>query len=118
MAYYYGTTISEGTYRVKAQLRIDGEYGTQYVIGADYKVTVDGAVWTVSSVAKGDTNSYVWADSPEIAIELTGISEAEVSGEATAKEIYTIDGIRHPQLQLGWNIVRMSDGTTRKIFCK
>ncbi|MDD6623073.1 MAG: BspA family leucine-rich repeat surface protein [Bacteroidales bacterium] len=44
------------------------------------------------------------------------ISQVEVSGEATIVEIYTIDGIRHSELQQGLNVVRMSDGTTRKIM--
>ena len=44
------------------------------------------------------------------------ISQVEVSGEATIVEIYTIDGIRHSELQQGLNVIRMSDGTTRKIM--
>ena len=48
----------------------------------------------------------------------SGISQVEVSGEATIEEIYTINGVRHSELQQGLNIVRMSDGTIRKIIRK
>lgn len=48
----------------------------------------------------------------------SGISQVEVSGEATIEEIYTINSVRHSKLQQGLNIVRMSDGTIRKIIRK
>ena len=46
----------------------------------------------------------------------TGIDGVQSKGEATVEAIYTIDGKRLSQMQNGVNIVRMSDGTTRKII--
>ena len=49
----------------------------------------------------------------------TGIKTInEQSNAAAVVGIYTIDGKRIQQLQQGINIVRMSDGTTRKIMFK
>ena len=115
-AYY--STISEGTYKITAQLRIDGENGTIYKFGEGVKLKVDGVEWTIDGIAVRDTYSYCVVSSPEIVISQSGISQPEVSGEATVQEIYSMDGIKQPQLQHGLNIVRMSDGTIRKIIRK
>lgn len=40
------------------------------------------------------------------------------SGEAAGTAFYTLDGKRLQQKQHGVNIVRMSDGTVRKVFVK
>ena len=45
----------------------------------------------------------------------TGISEVVTSGDATVKAIYTPDGRQLQKMQRGLNIVKMSDGTTRKV---
>ena len=46
----------------------------------------------------------------------TGIDGVQTKAEAAVEAIYTIDGKRLSQMQPGINIVRMSDGTTRKII--
>ena len=115
---FYYSTISEGTYKIVAQLRIDGENGTIYKLGEGVKLKVDGVEWTTEGIAVRDTYSYCVVSSPEIVISQSGISQPEVSGEATVQEIYSMDGIKQPQLQHGLNIVRMSDGTIRKIIRK
>ena len=49
----------------------------------------------------------------------TSVSEVEVSPSKKVKEtIYTLDGRRWQALQKGVNIVRQSDGTTRKVYVK
>ena len=49
----------------------------------------------------------------------TSVSEVEVSPSKKVKEtIYTPDGRRWQALQKGVNIVRQSDGTTRKVYVK
>ena len=45
----------------------------------------------------------------------TGISEVITSGDATVKAIYTPDGRQLQKMQRGLNIVKMSDGTTKKV---
>ena len=46
----------------------------------------------------------------------TGIDGVQTKAEVTIEAIYTIDGKRLSQMQPGVNIVRMSDGTSRKVF--
>lgn len=46
----------------------------------------------------------------------TSIDGVQTKTEAAVEAIYTIDGKRLSQMQNGVNIVRMSDGTTRKII--
>lgn len=46
----------------------------------------------------------------------TGISQTETSATATVSAIYSLAGSRQPRMQLGVNIVKMSDGTTRKVI--
>ena len=46
-----------------------------------------------------------------------GIEDAAVNKNATEK-YYTVDGRRLQHLQRGLNIVKSSDGTTRKVLVK
>ena len=48
----------------------------------------------------------------------TGISTTTASMDATIKAVYSTDGKLQTELQRGLNIVRMSDGTTRKVIKK
>ncbi|WP_051617644.1 BspA family leucine-rich repeat surface protein [Prevotella sp. HUN102] len=48
----------------------------------------------------------------------TGISATTASMDATIKAVYSTDGKLQTELQRGLNIVRMSDGTTRKVIKK
>ena len=45
----------------------------------------------------------------------TGISQTKASVETTVQEIYSLGGGRLSQMQRGVNIVKMSDGTIRKV---
>lgn len=48
----------------------------------------------------------------------TSITQPEASATATVQEIYSLDGSRQSRMQRGVNIVKMSDGTTRKVVCR
>lgn len=48
----HNNTISGGIYRIEAQVRIDGENGTLYVIGENPSLKVDGTNWTLMDEAK------------------------------------------------------------------
>ena len=60
----------------------------------------------------GYTVRPVYADIP------ADISQTETSATATVSAIYSLDGSRQPRMQQGVNIVKMSDGTTRKVIRK
>lgn len=47
----------------------------------------------------------------------SGIENPEISMNSSF-EIYTIDGMKINTLQKGINIIKMSDGTTRKVVIK
>lgn len=49
--------------------------------------------------------------------KVSGINDVEIS-EAMPVDIYSIDGIRRNTLEKGINIVKMSDGSTRKILLR
>ena len=61
---------------------------------------------------------YYGADSShEESSDPSFVDAASING-ANAVAIYNLSGVRTQQLQRGVNIVKMSDGTTRKIFLK
>ena len=66
----FGDTFSYGTYRFKAQLRIDGDAGSTHVLQAPVKIKVNDVSWEVdnTSINVYDNYSYVWAYSPEMTI--------------------------------------------------
>ena len=68
--------------------------------------------WSDDSRYYGFTVRPVYADIP------VGISQTETSATATVSAIYSLDGSRQPRMQQGVNIVKMSDGTTRKVIRK
>ena len=54
---------------------------------------------------------------PESGI-LASVKPIESVGKATVKAIYTLNGTKVNSLQHGINIVKMSDGTVRKVMTK
>ena len=66
--------------------------------------------WNYLDRCYGFTVRPVYADIP------AGISQTEASATATVSAIYSLDGSRQPRMQQGVNIVKMSDGTTRKVI--
>lgn len=62
-------------------------------------------------------NAPVWQKFSVIeALPSTGIDAVETVADATVVGIYTIDGKRLSEMRSGVNIVRMSDGTSRKVI--
>ena len=47
-----------------------------------------------------------------------GVGEMKAEPGNTAPEVYSIDGVRLPQMQKGLNILRTSDGRVRKVFVR
>src|SRR5574344_904462 len=71
-----------------------------------------GHDWDYVDRRYGFTVRPVYADIP------AGISQTETSATPTVSAIYSLDGSRQPRMQQGVNIVKMSDGTTRKVIRK
>jgi hypothetical protein len=79
-----------------------------------YTVTTDGQY----SVRAANEMGGLSAASDAISVSATGIDTAISTATSQVVAIYSIDGKRLQQLQHGLNIVKMSDGTTRKIMMK
>jgi hypothetical protein len=62
-------------------------------------------------------NAPVWQKFTTIeALPTTAIDAVETAADATVVGIYTIDGKRLSEMRSGVNILRMSDGTSRKVI--
>lgn len=89
---------------------------------------LDGTTLTIRPVGEGTTTAVLTAESNGVVTEwpieisvssLTGINGVE-AGTGTAVEVarYTLDGKKLDRPQPGVNIVRMSDGTVRKVVVR
>ena len=79
-----------------------------------YTVTANGSYTVRAANEMGGLSAASEAATATNGIETIGRSTAE----ATIVGIYTLDGKRLEQLQHGINIVRLSNGTTRKVVIK
>lgn len=62
---YEQTIFTEGTYRIRAQVRVDEEY---YKLATDYTLTVDGQEWAHDKPTNRDDCSFSYGYSPEIVV--------------------------------------------------
>lgn len=62
---YDQKNFTEGTYRIKAQVRVDEEY---YKLATNYTLTVDGKEWTHDKPTNRDDCSFSYGYSPEIVV--------------------------------------------------
>ncbi len=93
-----------------------------------YAVCKDGNVIGFTTDASFNLSGYGNGDySVRSANEMGGLSEASTSVttgisiqtsdvQKTVEAIYSVDGRQQQQLEKGLNIIRMSDGTTRKVL--
>ena len=114
---YTGATFTDGTYKFRCQIRIDGAAGLTHVLdSAGVTVTVDGAAWTADTPGVYDDYSLVRVSSPEYTVaspsattytvtvtaganmSTTGSATQNVNiGDAMAEIIYTAaDGYYFP----------------------
>ena len=78
---YNGSTFEEGTYRFRAQLRIEDDNGALYMLNDSITVTVDGKPWSVEdSVYVYNTYSYAFVVSPEYTVIAEPVTEIEIEG--------------------------------------
>ena len=89
------------------------------VAGFTKETTFDGYtetdVWQVQAVNEfGGLSKKAAANSTPI----SGIELTNIMPETAVEAVYTLDGKRVQQMQRGLNIVRMSDGSMRKVIIK
>ena len=78
----------------------------------------DNSITTAKVVMVYEADSKKYSSEPLVAsLPPTGIESANFN-KATTEKYYTIDGRQIQKLQKGLNIVKSSDGTTRKVIVK
>ncbi|MCM1311374.1 MAG: hypothetical protein NC206_03845 [Bacteroides sp.] len=91
-------------------------YGTNSVANFNFSNSATTQRWII--ISEDELDAYYQAASVVSGIE--GIEMDDMNGE-NGKEvtgIYSVDGVRLPQTQKGVNIVKYSDGTSRKVILK
>ncbi len=103
-----GTTT---TYRRQYRVDEGQDYYASFAIIANKKyVTVNATLHFVSQEAYA-----AWLDEQE---RETGVTAIQSSSDTRTIGIYSANGTRQDTLHKGINIIRLSDGTTKKIFVK
>ena len=80
-------TFTEGTYKLRIQVSVDGSYGTTHKLADEWTLTVDGKEWKTETPIVHDTYSYAWASSPEMIVEKAKESIKEVSFAGMTKPV-------------------------------
>ena len=103
-------------------------YAICYVVTVNGKAVAFPTTTTISGLTNGDVvsvqsvNEYgALSDMSEAVIidtETAIKTVSDVNQPTSVSQIFTLDGKRLGQLQRGVNIVRMSDGTTRKVVIR
>ena len=62
-------TITAGTWRYEAHIRVDGVYGTTHVLDKNFTVKVNGEIWRTEMGVVGTNFSFGTAYSPEFTVE-------------------------------------------------
>ncbi len=89
--YYTDATFTEGTYKFRCQIRIDGAAGLTHVLdSAGVTVTVDGAAWTADTPGVYDDYSFVWVYSPEYTVAPSPADRTKVNKVEGTSDISTI----------------------------
>lgn len=99
------------TMQIEGYDGVDIRYGGEDVF---FYTTLPDA-YGVKSVYKGGGEVH---ESPVFWLETAGVNNVLTNGAATVSAVYGIDGIRRSEMSHGLNIVRMSDGSVRKIFVR
>lgn len=100
-------------------MQLDGFDGEDIRYGGEavffYFSPVDA--YGVKSIYKGGDEVHespvVWFN-----VNTTGVKDTLSDGSATVAEIYSIDGVRRSSMARGLNIVKMSDGSVRKMIVR
>ncbi len=106
-----------GIYYVLAKKPIDGEPTVGF-----FRLTDDTAVPAHKAYlvinGNSEAKAYVFSFNDENDVTPTAVQQIETDSEAVVTGIYSLGGARQQSLQRGMNIVRMSDGSVKKVLVK
>ena len=107
-----------GTYYVLSRKSVDGEPTIGFFRLADQTAVPAHRAYLLIPSGTDIKAGYVFDFDDEFDGDATGVTYVESEGEVTVEGIYSLSGARQNDLQPGVNIIRMSDGTVKKVFVK
>ena len=109
--------FEEGTYCLSVQVRIEGEYGTVYVLADDWQLNIDGEAWTTVGPSIAPTYCYAPAYSPEITVkEDSGINGVSDDDPNVPVEYFNPQGVKVANPCNGIFIRRQGSNATKIIM--
>ncbi len=91
-------------------------YGTNSIVNFNFSNSATSQRWII--ISEDELEAYYQAASIVTGIEEVNADDTTGEGEKTVVGIYSADGMRLPQAQTGINIIKYSDGTSRKVVVK
>lgn len=105
--------VFDGKFFKNRTVKLSGEG-----VGA-WKISVISSKGRTENTINGATCEFEMPESTLVsvnAVTYNSIEQVGVSSEAEAVDYFDLRGVRHDQLQRGQNIIRMSDGTVKKVL--
>ncbi len=108
--------VFNGKFHAGREVRLKGKHVASWEVTT---TTTDGTIET--QTIEGADCVFIMPTSQSVSIKATvgeaeGIEQIASDASANAVEIYDASGIRHKKLQKGQNIIRMSDGSAKKVI--
>lgn len=91
-------------------------YGSNSIANFNFSNSATNQRWII--ISEDELEAYYQAASVVTGIEGIVMDDLTDEGEKTVIGIYSVDGVLLPQAQKGVNIVKYSDGTSRKVIMK
>lgn len=113
---YWFTWNANGNKSMEASALISNNgYGTVLQNTFNFSDNATAQQWII--ISEDELEAYQKA-AVSTGISLVGADNSHADGTATVTAIYSVDGRRLTKTQPGLNIIRYSDGTTRKVMVK
>ena len=107
-----------GTYYVLSKKTVDGEPTIGFFRLSDTTAVPAHKAYLLIPAGTDIKAGYVFDFDDEFEGDATGVNSVESEGEVTVEGIYSLSGVRQNDLQPGVNIIRMSNGTVKKVLVK
>ena len=97
-----------------------GTTGDEATSGCSYSDTgLDAGTYAYQiAVVTADGEEHALSNTATVTLDPTGLDGIDADGGVAVKDSYLVDGMRTEGLQKGLNILRMTDGTVKKVVRK
>lgn len=106
--------VFDGKFFQDREVKLSGKH-----VGAWKIVTIGKSGERTEKTVEGSTCTFTMPECTSVsvnAVEFNSIEEVSVSEASAPVEYYDLSGIRHSKLQKGQNIIRMKDGSAKKVI--